>query len=442
MRVKGKSTVWLSRSWISNPAPEYVYFQASSADDRKVLFSTRTRLLESDPGNGEIALYMYTYSESEPESEGKLEFVTRVNTDHPDNRREEEGIVAGMSEDGTHVYFYTGSSTLVLPKRGEYLWDKGTIHFVAGVNEPISWLTTNIGGKPEELRRGSLARVSADGRRLAFQWVADRVNEAELAAPAPNEDTGVAEPGVRHEIRGGLGSGYGYTEDAVSYRALYVYDEASEKLNCVSCPPNGSPMTASVEIDANAVENDLQGGVGVFMPRFFSSDGKRLFFTSHDALVPQDTNGRADVYEYDVDTKEAKLLSSGTGGNGAWFEDASENGDDVFFLTAEKLLRGDTDTLSDLYDARVSGGFSEPLPPPPPCDGDACQGVPSAVPSFSTASGFTGLGNQHSSTVTQKSKQKKAKPKRRKHGKPRRHAKGRHARVAGRGAHRSSRVGR
>jgi hypothetical protein len=58
------------------------------------------------------------------------------------------------------------------------------------------------------------------------------------------------------------------------------------------------------------------------------------------------------------------------------------------------LTGWDEDKLIDLYDVRIGGGFAEPPLPPIPCEGDECQGVPAAVPSFTTASGFSGLGNQ------------------------------------------------
>jgi hypothetical protein len=65
----------------------------------------------------------------------------------------------------------------------------------------------------------------------------------------------------------------------------------------------------------------------------------------------------------------------------------------VFVVTRDQLLSSDTDTLIDLYDIRVNGGVPQALPQTGPCQGDECQGVPAAVPSFNTATGFVGLGN-------------------------------------------------
>jgi hypothetical protein len=73
-----------------------------------------------------------------------------------------------------------------------------------------------------------------------------------------------------------------------------------------------------------------------------------------------------------------------------------------------------------------------------PCDGDACQGVPSAVPSFTTASGFSGLGNQRSSVTTTRKMPKAGKHVKRRRGK--KHSNG-HAGKRSR-VHKSNRAGR
>ncbi len=95
-----------------------------------------------------------------------------------------------------------------------------------------------------------------------------------------------------------------------------------------------------------------------YQPRYLSNSG-RLFFNSYDALVPADTNGTADVYEYEpegVGPEDDRcaastsspgdvfglgraahgcvaLISAGTSPQESAFLDASENGSDVFFLT-------------------------------------------------------------------------------------------------------------
>jgi hypothetical protein len=117
-------------------------------------------------------------------------------------------------------------------------------------------------------------------------------------------------------------------------------------------------------------------------------DSGRLFFDALDALVPQDSNGAMDVYQYeppgvgDCATSSSiyssgsdgcvGLISSGTSSLESAFFDASENGDDAFFVTAAQLSYRDTDSAYDVYDARVGGGEVEPVKPVE-CLGDACQ---------------------------------------------------------------------
>jgi hypothetical protein len=107
--------------------------------------------------------------------------------------------------------------------------------------------------------------------------------------------------------------------------------------------------------------------------RPLSGDGKRLFFESYDPLLPQDTNDKADVYQWERagtgGCSEAKasfsppnggcvsLISSGKAPTDSEFIDASPEGDDVFLATGESLLAKDPGE-ADLYDARVGGGFA------------------------------------------------------------------------------------
>lgn len=51
----------------------------------------------------------------------------------------------------------------------------------------------------------------------------------------------------------------------------------------------------------------------------------------------------------------------------------SASGSDIFFTTHTQLVGQDTDSLRDVYDARVDGGFPRPVVALP-CAGELCQG--------------------------------------------------------------------
>ncbi len=335
LRRNGETTAWVSEPERTGAPsePSKVEFWAMTADGKKVLFSTEDQLTSEDPGGEGSAYYMYTDG-PKPENESNLKFIAR-------------GVsgFTGMSEDGSRIYF------------GSYLWDEGVGHVVPGLGgEELQVLPNGVGGPSPQVE------VSSDGRTFAF---------------LTNRRLGDAAVG---------------TVNGRFLLTLYVYDERSETLTCASCIPTGQPTASDAEVEpfasyAVAFPNKL-----TYQTRFLSSDGQHVFFSTIDPLVARDTNGVSDVYEYDVSTKRVSLLSTGTGGSGAWLAAADAEGKNVFIATRQSLLQEDTDTLVDLYDVRVGGGFPQPHTQGS-CVGDECQGTPSAAPTFNTASGFSGLGN-------------------------------------------------
>ncbi len=123
-----------------------------------------------------------------------------------------------------------------------------------------------------------------------------------------------------------------------------------------------------------------------------SPDGSRVFFETADALVPQDTNGLSDVYEWE--NGRIYLISSGQGTSGSNFSGASSNGNDVFITTTDHLAPQDIESATQIYDARVDGGFPY-RPFTTGCDSGQCQGPQTPAPVFGAPASatFVGLGN-------------------------------------------------
>jgi hypothetical protein len=192
---------------------------------------------------------------------------------------------------------------------------------------------------------------------------------------------------------------------------VFQLDTQSGELSCISCNPSGArpngsfvkenpgPLFDRPHAWANRwLAGSIPGwtqqalGVALYQSRYLSNSG-REFFNSSDALVPQDTNKTTDVYEFEPPgvgdcTSSSKtysstsagcvaLISSGSSKEESAFLDATESGDEVFFLTDARLLTSDVDTAFDVYDARVCSASSPCSSPPPPpsaaCEGDSCQ---------------------------------------------------------------------
>jgi hypothetical protein len=289
----------------------------------------------------------------------------------------------------------------VAGKRNLYLYEAGEgggqFRFIGALLEDSSVVE---GASPSHSVAGKhYARVSADGLHAAFATV----------APMSGYDNADAE-----------------SEAADAEVFLYDAgaDEGQGKLICASCNPSGARPRGAAWIPGN--ENIF------YPPRVLSEDGQRLFFNSHDALLPRDTNGRTDVYEWEAPGKGTceesspsfspqnqgcvELISSGKSPTSSEFVDASPSGEDVFFTTLSSFDPRDTG-LVDIYDARVGGGFPAPSAPPAACEGEACQSAPEA-PNDQTPSSlsFEGAGNVKEEAAPAPTSTRCAKGKVKRHG--------------------------
>ncbi len=233
---------------------------------------------------------------------------------------------------------------------------------------------------------------------------------------------------------------------------IYRYHPGDPAVTCVSCDPSGVTPVGSASTDGGLPAVNIIGAIQTPHPRrVISSDGRRVFFETPDALVPADTNGDAgcpltpgglactDVYEWEADGAGScdsaaenggclYLISSGTSDHHSYLAGASASGSDVFIDTQDRLVAQDEDGLYDVYDARVGGGIaSQQQTSPPPCGGaEQCHGPLTsspAAPGAGTAA-FQGPGN--SKPAAKKKPHKKHRHRRKRH---RKHAKHSHRRA-------------
>jgi hypothetical protein len=300
--------------------------------------------------------------------------------------------VAGASDDLSHLYFVSKEDLADGATAGErnlYLDREGEFSFIA----TLSKLDLGGTGDPSEEASGVAgwwatqrsSRVTSDGRHLAF------MSNRSLTG-YDNRDAKNGKPTME----------------------VFVYDAETEQLTCASCNPSGArPVSQRLRQpyqfrdDVFYFGNDLLAAAwlptsedSLHTPRALSEDGSHLFFNSYDALLPRDTNGAMDVYQWEAqgsgDCTKANgcisLISSGTNATKSEFVEASPDGEDVFFKTESSLVPQDPG-LIDVYDARVNGGFPTPSGPGP-CIGDSCQSPP-APPNDPTpaSAAFRGAGD-------------------------------------------------
>jgi hypothetical protein len=176
--------------------------------------------------------------------------------------------------------------------------------------------------------------------------------------------------------------------------------------------------------------HDVEGSQdGLFM----TNDG-RTFFSTDDPLVPQDTDGLRDSYEF-VDHR-AQLISTGTADRDeeTGFVGVSADGTDAYFSTLETLVPQDTiGPFLKFYDARSGGGIPFQRVAAPCAAADECHGPASSAPPELPSTTGAALGSGGNLKSRQGAHHKRKRHRSRKHAK---HHGRRSHRPMGRGANR------
>jgi len=346
-------------------------FMIASADGSRVFFTADRRLTsDSTAAPGEPDLYEYRLQPGGPSVLSDLTVSASAPAD-----------VLGVSEasqDGSVVYFVARgalssepNSQGALPIAGDanlYLFREGVTTFVATLDpvyDSCDWKNGASCGGPAVplLGPGLTARISNNGEFLAF-------NSVRSLTGYDNLDPKTGEP----------------------LNEIFFFDARSEQLSCASCPASGTPAIGGAAIHWPAPSGSNGNMLNAYPQRQVSDLGQ-VFFESVDALVPRDSNGVRDVYEYFDGSLH--LLSTGRGESDFTFVDATSDGDDVFIATAQRLVYRDVDTINDYYDVRVDGGFLEPPPPARGCEeAGACRLPVSAAPGLQAGTNkLAGPGN-------------------------------------------------
>ena len=338
-----------------------------------------------------------------------------------------EGAFQGMlgaSDDLSRIYFVdTKALTPPTEKNANnenaadgafnlYYWRGGTVSFVGALLEGDNKQSEGFGTwKPQRALR--TAQVSEDGRFLAFTSAASLTgyNNAMRGTAKCIANTQEATPEPRCQ-------------------EVFEYDADSGKLSCASCNPTterplGGSMLAVMAHPAAQI---------VSSPNSLTADG-RLFFNSQDVLSPRDVNGKTqDVYQWTPTGVGGcggskgcvAMITSGHAERDSYLFGVTPSGNDALFVTRAQLVPRDTDDLLDLYDARVGGGFSEPVAPAP-CVVESCKGPTSETPAQEVIPSTTNVPGENL-----KPPKKKHKPKHKHHKKQKHHKK--HQGKAGQGS--------
>ncbi len=389
-RVDGATTIDASASQCtrgpSDPggvcnATSDALFQGANPSGTQAYFTTSQQLVNADTDTT-TDLYECDIPSGTPAPDGAVNPCPDL--------REVSGAASGadvqgvtrISEDGSRVYFVAkgvlasntdandapavaGADNLYVRQRDAAHPD-GETRFVAKLLAPQDLGAGDNGGLWGTDYLGRLAQATDDGRYLVFSTYAQLIDHG------PQADTDAA-------------------------KDIYRYDADTGALTRLSTDVDGAGGNESGQ-DAQITPIKYDPGAftaGRPLRIVMSDDGGSVVYTTSEALAPTDTNGTPDTYLWHAG--RVSLISSGKPSLDGPIPSIAEpfgtstrvgavispSGRDVYFGTTARLLPSDLDTVLDIYDARVDGGFA-PTPTPTPCAGDACQGGRSAPPPDTT----------------------------------------------------------
>jgi hypothetical protein len=381
----GSRSVHVSASQKSGEPETGATYWTANAEGSLVYFTSGAELTaDASTGGG---LYQYDVNT------GELDDLT-VGPNAGEAADVQGVLGAGETEGASYVYFAAGGVLAPGASAGMsnlYLWrsDAGAPTFIATLGKFVGEGTDFAASVTART-----SRVSPDGEFLAFQSTRSLTGYDNVPVGGQPCPEGLNVTSVKPYM------------DPPEGRCMEVfeYDAQAATLVCASCNPSGLPPVAdSLVPESQHLLTNIRGWQSPTIQQRYLLDDGRLFFQSEDDLLPEATNDKQNIYEYEPEGVGQcatlggnclYLISTGASGGNSYFADASANGRDVFFTTNEQLVPQDGDGVADVYDAREGGGFSSGQLPP--CAGEACKPAVTPAPAIygaPSSATFQGAGD-------------------------------------------------
>jgi hypothetical protein len=420
---------------VQEPEEAGAHYQTASTDGSKIFFTDTHRLTKNSAPHGE----------GEQEEEDQIGFgdlyvceivvepggkdachLKDLTTEVPGNEPAAVQGVLGASDDGSSIYYVADGALGTKAGRGNC--EPAQNGDLEQRNRTCNLYVQHLsGGAWQEPQL--IASLSGQDQP---DWHTDAATGALLAMTSRVSPNGEFLAFMSSRSLTGYNNVDANTEEAKGARdeEVFLYNASTGLMQCPSCGAKGTQSRGVHDVEASGqgigllidrplvwqeqwVAANIPGWTSrskeaaVYQSRYLSNTG-RLFFNSVTPLVPADENGKADVYEFELNGEGScasasgcvSLISSGTSTQESAFLDASATGNDVFLLTSEKLSPQDLDGGYDIYDAHVCTGASPCIPPaasaPTQCKDEAgCRGALTTVPAIPPVppSSLPGSGN-------------------------------------------------
>ncbi len=322
-----------------------------------MIFTTPQQLVNGDTNQGSDIYEYILPTASDPDPSPNLIDIT----DSSPNAQVQQ--VLRTSDDGKTTYFIARGvlasnrsdldETARAGDENLYVWHLDASHpdgetkFIGRLTAPPDFI--EVFGVEEWPYVKKESEITSDGRYFAFKA---------LTPLTPNDTDNAAD--------------------------VFRYDDSTGELTRVSTGVSGTGGNG----------DDLDVGFTQAKDRThpaMTTDGKEIVFTTSEALSPNDGNGAPDIYIWK--NGRTALISTGAVGGGAKAAVIDGSGKNIYFSSTQKLTKNDTDSVNDVYDARIDGGFS--FAHVENCTGEGCQpeGQAAQAPLAPETEGANGSGN-------------------------------------------------
>ncbi len=362
--VDGSKVFFTSTQSLTNQSHEDV-----NPDDSAARRNTEKGCAEAT-GAGGCNLYEYDF-DLNPETKRPIGLVLLSGGDSSGLGPEVQGVGA-ISDDGSHVYFVakgdlTGTQANVYGETAHA--DEDNLYTFNTVTRSTSYVATLSAADANQWSSNSPLPmdVSANGRYLVF---------TSSAALTPG--------------------------DGSHFAQVFRYDSETGELVRVSTGEAGADRSGVGALSSAGISRAVPGleseqGLGMpdGDPHPAVAENGTVVFASSDALTAQaranvcveEENGKCIEYAwniYEYENGQLSLIDRAVSAN----VEISLSGRDIFFESSERLAPPDPDTITDIYDARIEGGFNA-VGSTSVCQGEACQGTPVVPPSLTAPGSAT-----------------------------------------------------
>ncbi|HYI79854.1 MAG TPA: hypothetical protein VEW67_03245 [Thermoleophilaceae bacterium] len=375
-------------------------YEGASVDGNRVYFTSNRQLADSDldgAGSGACSdlavagcdLYMWDATRSGGDRLVQVS-AGEASAAHP-TVGSGAGVATGtvaISGDGSHVYFVAegvltdapnpSGNVAVAGQRNLFVWDAD--------QESLAFVGT-LSGWDAELLWGKYGTFKNDAYPVPA--VGTDANGVEVGG-----DGHVLVFRTAASLTGDDGDGGGSD--------IYRYDADAGELQRISAAAAGGSDNGAFDVRPRALQDGSQAGTDFAEhKRWVSEDGETIVFQTDEGLTAGDHDGLFNDYLwregelYRLPGTSRTQLSLGSLGATLLAPALSHDGSSVAFEAITQLLPQDGDVVSDVYVARVGGGFALP-DTPAPCAvlADGCQGGgPGAIPADAKTSSAAGSEN-------------------------------------------------